>query len=881
MHSLILTILGIVLVAALSFATWFYGGTLLTESKSRAEAVTLINQGEQILSATQLYTVEHSGNVPLSLQALVDKGYLQSLPDSTAVMAAAGPSSWSWDPATQTLALVHLVGKSETCRAVNAISYAGAFPEVVPDKVDTRFRVQCYGGENPHTVVWNARPNEPVAETGKPRLCEGLTTLGHTPTECGFGVLDVSTGSGPSISGVGPGVTNVEAPSDIPMVEGPSLAVTQSVLLSDLQRTGLITVKNNGTVSLSEISVLLRAYTSEGTAVSEIPSYGSATAGTLTVTSSNCPASLAPGAACQLSVQAAPGADGTLSGELTAYAMAPDTGLTVQGVSGNWAMDGNGAYTAVSWDNNNEAIGVISFTIANPGDYVLGVSYSMIASDYARLGVGLSYGDGRPNYDYYVGTGWQGSNVEGFMGQPIYLEPGSYNLELYYYKDSRTPPTDGARIFSVTAGKQLTATGQITGSITNPPILSLDPSALDPVFAGQYAYLMLYPNLHASNALYFNSYYARWSLVDGQLPEGLTLNNNGTITGVTLKVGTYPITVRAEYGTASVEQTYNIVVSTYFDVLLWSYVDLPAGRVGAYYTADLTNYLTVIGDPDYRVGMAEFTASGVPAGLTLSKEGVLSGTPLSQGYKSFYVEASYKGITRGSWYYLNLVDSLAVTGDSYTSAGQFSNDLLYFYNLRSGVSSSQTLTVTNNTSGTITLVPAEVTGAFSVTNTTCGSGLTPGGSCTYTVQFLSRLPGQFVGSFTLGSNVQTKSIQLYGETYYTQYDFNWGYSSQPNALVLADVPEAAAGLPAVTIINRGTVPLVLGSPSMPEGFYVYRTWSEPGRLYSNPPCPSAIEPGLICQYLIYTSQPRDVSGYMVIPSDVGDIRILLTSGVIP
>lgn len=125
---------------------------------------------------------------------------------------------------------------------------------------------------------------------------------------------------------------------------------------------------------------------------------------------------------------------------------------------------------------------------------------------------------------------------------------------------------------------------------------------------------------------------------------------------------------------------------------------LPVGLVGlAYAPFEFNQVLRVTGDPDFSGRLVSWSiASGaLPAGLTLSRDGRLSGTPSAAGTSSFVLRATYKTRTgeqsyqvavnslvvalaqaqlpagvQGAPYSFDLKTSLSVAGDSgYTGAG--------------------------------------------------------------------------------------------------------------------------------------------------------------------------------------------------------------------
>jgi hypothetical protein len=125
---------------------------------------------------------------------------------------------------------------------------------------------------------------------------------------------------------------------------------------------------------------------------------------------------------------------------------------------------------------------------------------------------------------------------------------------------------------------------------------------------------------------------------------------------------------------------------------------LPQGLVGDVYAGfDFNSVLQVKGDPEFSASIVRWSvASGaLPAGLTLSTDGKLSGTPTNPANANFQLLASYKtkageqsysvtinnlvvslaasslpGGTQGAPYSYDLKPSLAVSGDSaYTGTG--------------------------------------------------------------------------------------------------------------------------------------------------------------------------------------------------------------------
>lgn len=120
-----------------------------------------------------------------------------------------------------------------------------------------------------------------------------------------------------------------------------------------------------------------------------------------------------------------------------------------------------------------------------------------------------------------------------------------------------------------------------------------------------------------------------FSITAGSLPSGLTLAPGGQITGVPLAATTATFTVQAQ-DSASHSGTQQLTL-TVSDTLVVG-TSLPFGQVGTAYSTNLS----VAG------GLAPFTwtliSGSLPAGLTLSTAGAVTGTPLAVGTSTFTVK---------------------------------------------------------------------------------------------------------------------------------------------------------------------------------------------------------------------------------------------------
>ncbi len=113
-----------------------------------------------------------------------------------------------------------------------------------------------------------------------------------------------------------------------------------------------------------------------------------------------------------------------------------------------------------------------------------------------------------------------------------------------------------------------------------------------------------------------------WSITSGALPTGLTLSSSGTLSGTPTTAGSYSPTVQVTDGAArTASQTYTLVIAGPLSV---STSSLPAGRINTAYANTQLNASG--GNTPYT-----WSQTGLPAGLTLSSAGVISGTPTVGG----------------------------------------------------------------------------------------------------------------------------------------------------------------------------------------------------------------------------------------------------------
>lgn len=124
-----------------------------------------------------------------------------------------------------------------------------------------------------------------------------------------------------------------------------------------------------------------------------------------------------------------------------------------------------------------------------------------------------------------------------------------------------------------------------------------------------------------------------WSLAQGSLPSGLSLNGgSGVISGTPTASGMSSFTVQVRDSQASAATAQALLSITVLSPLAVSTTELPAGVSGTPYQATLS---AVDGDSPYTWTLL---SGSLPAGLTLSAGGVIAGTPNAAGTWSFKVQ---------------------------------------------------------------------------------------------------------------------------------------------------------------------------------------------------------------------------------------------------
>jgi putative Ig domain-containing protein len=131
----------------------------------------------------------------------------------------------------------------------------------------------------------------------------------------------------------------------------------------------------------------------------------------------------------------------------------------------------------------------------------------------------------------------------------------------------------------------------------------------------------------------------QWTLVNGQLPSGLTLSSNGTLSGIPTATGSFIFTIQAG-DASSPSQTKSLALTIRVPaplVISPASGALPDALAKAAYSTSIT---TTGG-----IGPVTFllTSGSLPAGISLSATGTISGTSSAVGNYAFTVQAMDSG----------------------------------------------------------------------------------------------------------------------------------------------------------------------------------------------------------------------------------------------
>ncbi len=320
------------------------------------------------------------------------------------------------------------------------------------------------------------------------------------------------------------------------------------------------------------------------------------TGGALSITNTTLPTGLA--ASVYFASLSASGGLPPYSWSAPAGGLPPGLSISESGnISGTPTTPGNYVFLARVRDQNNTTFDAnISVLINTPGTLTITTTSLPAAQVNVFYNQQLNVSGGNPPYSWTVSAGQLPPGVtlssSGLLsGTPTVS--GSYSFTV--------------RVESGTLSTQTTLTVAVSASG-----LSILTSSLPAAAIGQ-GYLVELASTGGSPP------YA-YTLFSGALPTGLTLNGNGTISGIPAVGGSFPLIFRVvDTAGNSAQTTLTLTVGS--SLLTFTTETLPNAFIGQLYNTQLQ---ASGGTAPYTFSIANGT---LPNGLSLSQAGVLSGTP--------------------------------------------------------------------------------------------------------------------------------------------------------------------------------------------------------------------------------------------------------------
>lgn len=295
MFSLLVTVISIALVAALALATLYHGGRTFSHSASKAEAVKIALQGQQLLGAAELYYA-NNGNWPDSLSELTTGEYLKQVPSaqvSGLAEATAAAQLWDMPIKGQPMFLLKEVSSEEVCAEINRVSSLRQY--AILRHAYSGLTSQCYGGGPSSLIAVFKKTNE--------------TLLRNSVEGTGLASDDILPGAPPSDPQSAEWLKppHVDGSAGIPPAAPPDLYVTQPNLYFSFStpelgqtQTSSFWVHNVGSIPASGLTITVSG-----------SGYG---------VSNDCTGTLGVSGSCQVTVSFTPTAEQAYPGTLTVKA---------------------------------------------------------------------------------------------------------------------------------------------------------------------------------------------------------------------------------------------------------------------------------------------------------------------------------------------------------------------------------------------------------------------------------------------------------------------------------------------------------------------------------------------------------------------------------
>ncbi len=224
-----------------------------------------------------------------------------------------------------------------------------------------------------------------------------------------------------------------------------------------------------------------------------------------------------------------------------------------------------------------------------------------------------------------------------------------------------------------------------------------------------------------------------WSIKDGSLPAGVTLNG-ATLIGTPTSSGVFAFTVQVTDSiSVSATKAFTINIAPGLTIVSGSGPTLPPGVVGGPYSDTLS---ATGGTAPYTFSV---TGGALPAGLTLSSSGTISGTPTQGGTFTFTIQAADSNSVKAAQSFsLSIAALLAITTQPTLPSGGV------------GTAYSQTLTAVGGTAPyTWSVISGALPGGLSLNGGVISGTPTTVGNFSFTVQVRDNNSVTTTEAFTL------------------------------------------------------------------------------------------------------------------------------------
>ncbi|MDB5529387.1 MAG: hypothetical protein JWR51_2490 [Devosia sp.] len=335
------------------------------------------------------------------------------------------------------------------------------------------------------------------------------------------------------------------------------------------------------------------------------------------------------------------------------YSIGPIISTPQSSGKGVWTFAPGGTFggtkpndNQIDYTPNPGAVGTDTFTIPayaeNGNTYSFNVTITItavapVASDFTASAV--AYNTGGAATDISVAGHVINSPTSYAVGSATTANNGLVSVNSSGVV-SYTPPTsfrgNDSFTFTATNGGGTSASATVTVPV-NDPIITVTPTTFTAGTTGTAYSQRLAPSGGAS------PYTFSTTLASGALPAGMSLSGSGVVSGTPTETGSFTFTVtgtdnsvgtgHATFTSSTIALTITALTITALTITI-SPGTLPDAAAGGDYNRTLT---ASGGSAPYRYSI---TADALPNGMTLSPEGVLSGSPQSVGRFDFTVTAT-------------------------------------------------------------------------------------------------------------------------------------------------------------------------------------------------------------------------------------------------